>query len=467
MTCDHTEQRQERSNQQQSGGKNNRSLAIRTKYTFRPFVIPLSTITMASKSWIMCVTLFVGCSAMNVADAFLPLSGIAGIGFFRQAKRTGGIREFMPRKDAKHIDHFHSIMETAMDTTVRMAERAALMTEPFTSATTRFLMDRVGDPHHQLLDKTIGEMKTENQSSAKTSGVSNKEKSMKMTSPSADASTESLTSATGRFLLNRLDNLHTPQSMDKRVGEMKGGNSSKENTHDVQDLSSTSSRRAALEDVWGDNAPAIQAASEQFQKDLRAAKNGSKKDTKTHDSLAVFANASLGLTAPLDLLKDDELKEREQEAVMADERAQKRARIAREQAELRDLMKHIQHASMEKKQRAKEAKEKGSFPVILAALAESDSEALKKPEPEMFERGSRTKSSGPAIGQKDELTFEQLNKQIRIKYEQEKLKQRNKRETIVVVKKLERDSNNRVHVGRAALRFIKRSLNPLRAAVSK
>eukprot|EP00977_Amphora_coffeiformis_P015136 scaffold4420_cov187-Amphora_coffeaeformis.AAC.31 len=449
---------------------------------------------MASKSWIISATLLVGCNGMNVADAFLPISGIAGIGFFHQAKRMGGIREFIPRKDAKQVDRFNNIFEI-------MAEEAALMTEPITSATTRFLMDRVGDAHHQLLDKTIGEMKEvkpmkgtltiddvdgamtslsapktigemkeETHLLDKTVGELKAERSIKVTLiddendngtslPASASTTESLTSATGRFLLDRLEDNHTPHSKEKTIGELKAETSANQNSND---------NRAVSEDMWGDNGSTIQAASERFQKDLQKAKMGSRKESEKQDPLSVLANASLGLTAPIDLLKDDtELKHREEEVAMADEKAQKRARIVREQTELRELMKYIQHASMEKKQRAKDAREKGSFPVILAALAESDSDALKKSEPEMFERGFHKKPSGPAIGQPDELTFEQLNKQIRMKWEQEKMKQTNKRETIVVVKKLERDGSNRGGVARAALRLIKRSLNPLRAAVSK
>lgn len=336
----------------------------------------------------------------------MPLSSIGGIGFFeQQAQRIGGMT--MPRKDAKHLDRFHSIMESTVETTTRLAEEAALMTEPLATATTRFLMDRVGDTHHQLLNKTIGEMKAEN---AKDFG-------------------------------------------DEGNEEKKNG---------LPGLAVTQSQ---LEDVWGDNAPAIQAASEQFQKDLRAAKQPYKANAEKEEQLSSFANASLGLTAPLDLLKDDELKQREEEITVEDERAERRARIAQDQAELRELMKHIQHASMEKKQRAKDAREKGSFPVILAALAESDSEELKKPEPTAFDRVASARSSGHAIGSKEELSFEQLNKQIRMKYEQEKIEEKAASEKIVVVKKLER--NNQLGLGRAALRLIKRSLDPFRGALSK
>ena len=358
---------------------------------------------MPSISWFISGVL-VGCSGSIVADAFLPLSSFGSNGFFHQAKRVEGAPQFI-RKDAKHLDRFHSIIETA----TRMAEEAALMTEPLTSATTRFLMDRVGDAHHQLLDKTIGEMKAQN-----------------------------------TMTLNDDDD-----------------------DDDVPGLPATTSSVALSEDVWGDNASSIQAASEQFQKDLQTAKKVPNTEKQKEEQLLTLANASLGLTAPLNLLKDTELKNREQEITMPDERAQKQAQIAKEQAELRDLMKHIQCASMEKKQRAKDAREKGSFPVILAALAESDSDALKKPEPEMFQRVSRTKTSAPAIGSKDEMSFEQLNKQIRMKYEQEKIKQKTpeKREKIVVVKKLER--NDQRGVGLAVLRLIKRSLTPLRDAISK
>ena len=338
---------------------------------------------VASKSWIISATLLVGCSGMNVADAFLPISGIAGIGFFHQAKRMGGFREFIPRQDFKHMNRFHSTVGAAMDTTVRMAEDAALMSEPLTSATTRFLMDRVGDGHHRLLDKTIGEIKEESQFSDKTIGESKAENSIKMTlshdedvtnlsasvmdkssirelkaekimkvaftddddvtKMSASASTETLTSATGRFLLDRLEDAQTPQLQVKTIGELKAEKSAKEKNNDKPGMSSTTSTRDVSEDVWGDNGLSIEVAAEKFQKDLQTAKKGSAKEKEKQGSSSVLTNASLGLTAPMDLLKGSELKHREEEMTMADEGAQKRARIAQEQSEIRELMKHIQH----------------------------------------------------------------------------------------------------------------------------
>lgn len=184
-------------------------------------------------------------------------------------------------------------------------------------------------------------------------------------------------------------------------------------------------------------------------------------EQKQHQ-LFQLVNASLGLTAPVDLLRDDvEMKKREVEsAQMVDQEFQDRkARAEKERAELRHLMMQVQRASMEKMKRAKQAREEGTLPVIVAALGKENT----KKEVAQFERPKKVELSATTTGESSsdptEASFEQLNRQIRQKYEQEKNREEfamKKHQSTFVVNKLERKRPRRV--AQAAVRLFKRSL---------
>jgi hypothetical protein len=163
------------------------------------------------------------------------------------------------------------------------------------------------------------------------------------------------------------------------------------------------------------------------------------------DSVMMVENASLGLTAPIDMLKDDEVKDREETMMQsaATDTQKRKIQAVQEQIEMRELMLEVQRTSAEKQQRARQIREHGAFEVMVSSLAGGQEMSQR---PTYFDRTQRMEAEEASSARATyELSFEELNQRIREKWQAERfgrgsVKHGNKssKQSTIVVNKLER-----------------------------
>ena len=185
---------------------------------------------------------------------------------------------------------------------------------------------------------------------------------------------------------------------------------------------------------------------EYYEKEFRRSSSGDNQnnnDDDDDDDEEQLVNTSLGLPS----LNINELKTPKDDTVSSaeEELRKKRIRDAEEKIQFNNLMMELQRNSMKKKERARIAREQGSFGVIVAAMSQEE----MTPRPTTFAR-REAHESDEVDSETTDLSFEELNKRIREKWEVDRIRSKTGGKVVqgtFVVNKLERRQPSKLERG--------------------